>query len=202
MTLWTLPLGEDTRIFPHLWLKSLLILESLAQKSLDPAWWELDLTWWVRPTWRWDLTWWERSAGRRQIARHFSPIVSRHCLPRHPQRLLLPQTYRWDCDFPSTSCSGPVLLETLKLAKLVAAQTSWKVEELVEVQRRGGSPGTGWKHEKRGGRGVVLEGWGWSSWEVGGSSSSFANFVSRFGSLSLCFANLVSRLRRPLLLPQ
>ena len=189
MTLWTPPLGEDTRIFPHLWLKSLLILESLAQKSLR---------------WRWDLTWWERSAGRRQIARHFSPIVSRHRLSRHPQRLLLPQEYRWDCDFPSTSCSGPVLLETLKLAKLVAAQTFWKVEELVEVQRRGGSPGTGWKHEKRGGRGVVLEGWGWSSREVGGSSSSlsFANFVSRFGSLSLCFANLVSRLRRPLLLLQ
>ena len=24
MTLWTPPLGEDTRIFPHLWLKTLL----------------------------------------------------------------------------------------------------------------------------------------------------------------------------------
>jgi len=59
---------------------------------------------------------------------------------------------------PSSSSKAPALLETLKLAKLVAAQTFWKVEELVEVQRCGGSPGTGWKHEKRGGRGVVLEG--------------------------------------------
>ena len=95
-------------------------------------------------------------------------------------------------------------METLKLARLVAAQTFWKVEELVEVQRCGGSPEIGWRHEKREGQDVALENSG-RSVEVGGSSSSLlssANFVFRFGSLLFCFANLLFRFARALFLPQ
>ena len=67
MTLWTPPLGKDT----VMGILFATMTKTITKNNNNNR-----------------CAWWKRSTRRWQIAGHFSPIMSRHCLPCHPQRLL------------------------------------------------------------------------------------------------------------------